>query len=383
MGQDLSFTRDVLRGIQCFTQGKPDWIFRDSPLSRQILKPLRQWQPDGIIAHLADAKLADEVLKLGVPLVNTTSTLENFEAPLVEVDHLAIGRMAAEYFLSLGFKNFGFFGSSWTGFSKGREAGFSEVITARGFQLRSCYGEYLPRPPADESWVRIDEEVKHWLGTLPKPVAILASNDVPARELADICRQLDLHVPDEVALLGVDNDSLECNLATPALSSIAIPGQQIGYEAARILELLMSGKVVERARVVLPPIRIVERPSTDTLAIEDGDVAMALAFIRNHAHEPIDVDTVLDKVAVSRRVLERKFRSHLDRTVLAEIRRARVEMAKALLTESDLAMPLVAKRSGFSGARRLAVVFKEVVGEAPTEFRSRSRTHDNVSLKET
>jgi LacI family transcriptional regulator len=373
MGQDIGYTRDVLRGVQAYAQIRPGWIFRDGPSDPRILKPLREWKPHGIIAHLFNPTLAGALIKMRIPLVNTTSTLRDLNVPLVEVDHAKVGRMAADYFLDRGFRHFGYFGSSWTGFSKGREAAFRERVEKRGFAVDSCHAEYLPRPPIADSWKGIDVKVRAWLKGLPKPVAILSSNDIPARELAEICRQLNLHVPEQVALLGVDNDELECHLCNPFLSSIALPSERIGYQAAQILHHMMEGRPPTRRILSLPPLRVVTRQSTDTLAIQDSDVAAALAFIRSHAHEPIGVDSILEHIPLSRRALERKFRDQLNRTVLEEIRQVRLEIAKSLLMDTDLPMPAIAARSGFSGARRLAVVFHQIVGITPTEYRAQSK----------
>jgi LacI family transcriptional regulator len=373
MGQDIGYTREVLRGVQAYGHHRPGWIFRDGPSDPRILRPLREWKPHGIIAHLFDKKLANALVKLGVPLVNTTNTLKELDLPLVEVDHAKVGQLAAAYFLDRGFRHFGYFGSSWTGFSKDREAAFREHVEQRGFVVRSCYAEYLPRPPLAESWKGVDVRIRAWLKALPKPVAILSSNDVPARELAEMCRQLELHVPEQVALLGVDNDELECHLCNPILSSIALPGQRIGYEAAKMLHRLMDGRPMKRRSCFLPPLRVVTRQSTDTLAIQDDDLAASLAFIRTHAHEEIGVESILEHVPLSRRALERKFRDQLGRTVLEEIRRVRLEFVKALLSETDLPMPAIAARSGFSGARRLAVVFRQIVRITPTAYRAQSK----------
>lgn len=373
MGQDIGYTRDVLRGIQAYGQNRPGWIFRDGPPDLRILPPLREWKPHGVIAHLFDQKLADALVKLRTPLVNVTSTLKELDVPLVEADHAKIGHLAAEYFLNRGFRHFGYFGSSWTGFSKDREAAFRERLAEHGFSVRSCYAEYLPRPPVAESWKGVDVKVRSWLRGLPKPVAILSSNDIPARELAEMCRLLDLHIPEQVALLGVDNDELECHLCTPVLSSIALPSERIGYEAAKMLHQMMGRRPPRNLEIFLPPLQVVSRQSTDTLAIQDSDVAAALTFIRNHAHEGIGVDSILKELPLSRRVLERKFRDHLGRTVLAEIRRVRLEFVKALLIETDLPMPTIAARAGFSGARRLAVVFRQIIGITPTAYRDQSK----------
>jgi LacI family transcriptional regulator len=381
MGQDIGYTRDVLRGVQTYGRGQPGWIFRDGPPDLRILAPLREWKPDGIIAHLFDQEFANSLIKLRVPLVNTTSTLKSLKVPLVEVDHAQIGQLAAQYFLNRGFRHFGYFGSSWTGFSKDREAAFCRSLAEHGYRVASCYAEYMPRPPIAESWKGVDVKVRAWLKALPKPVAIFSSNDVPARELAEMCRELELHIPEQVALLGVDNDDLECHLCTPLLSSIELASDRVGYEAAKMLQCLMERRPAMR-RLSIPPLRVVTRQSTDTLAIQDTDMAAALAFIRRRAHEEIDVEAILHTVPLSRRGLERKFRDQLGRTVLEEIRRVRLELAKELLTETNLAMPIIAARCGFSGARRLATVFRQIVGITPTAYRAQS-TVEGLSQNET
>jgi LacI family transcriptional regulator len=373
LGQDIGYTREVLRGVQAFGHSLPNWVFRDAPPDLRLVTPLQEWKPHGIIAHLFDQELADALRKMHVPLVNTTSTLEKLNVPLVEVNHTQIGNMAAADFLDRGFHHFGYFGSSWTGFSVRREAAFRKYVEKRGFTVSSCYVEYLPRPPVEESWKGVDTKVRAWLKALPKPVAIMSSNDIPARELAEICRELKLNIPEQVALLGVDNDELECQLCTPNLSSIALPAQRIGYEAAKLLHRMMDGKQPRRRKISLPPLHVVTRQSTDTLAIQDEDLADALAFIRKNAGLQIGVESILAEVPVSRRALERKFQTRFGRTVLAEIRRSRLERAKALLTETDLQMPTIAASSGFSGARRFAVVFKQIVGVTPTAYRAQSR----------
>ena len=373
LGQDLGFCRGVLRGIQDFATQHESWVFRDAAPDLSILPALAEWNPAGIIAHLFNPELAEALTKLGKPLVNVTSTLRHLKLPLVEVDHRAIGHLAAKHFLDGGFRNFGYFGSATAGFSIEREKGFRATIESAGYRCASCYADYLPRPAAGGSWLEIDQRVHRWLIDLPKPVAIMASNDVPARELAEVCRLLDLHVPEEVALIGVDNDELECGLAYPPLSSVAIPSERIGYEAAAVLSRIMAGHAPPAEPIYFPPKTVVVRQSSDVIAIDDPDLSAVLRFIRQHAAEPIGVDTVLASVPVSRRHLERKFSRTMNRTILAEIRRVRIDRAKRLLATTDLQMPAVARQSGFEGARRLAVVFRQVTGMTPTEYRDQFR----------
>jgi LacI family transcriptional regulator len=188
-----------------------------------------------------------------------------------------------------------------------------------------------------------------------------------------MCRQMGLRIPDQVALLGVDNDELECRLTSPPLSSVENPSERIGYEAARLLDRLMGATPPTELRISIPAPAVVTRQSTDTLAVEDQDMGRAMAFIREHACGGLSVSEVADHIALSRRMLERRFRQLLGRSVLQEIRNVRIGRARELLLKTDLPMPEIARRCGFSSPQRLAVVFGKIVGEVPTAFRRRGR----------
>jgi len=373
MGQDIAYCRGVLHGIRTYAIGKSDWVFHDAPPEIRTLGPLEEWQPHGIIAHFFDAAFARRVLALKKPLVNVTSTFLDLPAPMVDVDNHLAGRMAAAHFLDRGFRNFGFFGSAWTGFSKQREEGFREALAAAGQSLTSCYSEFLPRPPTDSSWKLQDRQVHDWLLSIRKPAAILASNDYPARRLADMCHQLRLRVPEDVALLGIDNDELECLLASPPLSSVVNPAERIGFQAAQMLDRLMSGRRLPEQVLSVPPTHIITRQSTDIVAIADADVSAAVAFIAAHTADNIRVAEVVKRLAIARRGLERRFRKLLGRSIHEEIQRVRMDRARYLLAETDLGMRAVAMQSGFSTPQRLAAVFRQTVGEPPMSFRQRSR----------
>jgi LacI family transcriptional regulator len=284
--------------------------------------------------------------------------------------------MAAEYFLSLGLSHFAFFGSPAAEYSHIREQSFRKRLEEAGGEVAVCYGEYLREAPTRTSWKRIDSETGRWLRQLPKPVGLFACNDVLARSLADRCSRLGLHIPDEVALLGVDNDELECLLTSPPLSSISIPSERIGYEAAKLLDQTMAGRKSSARRILLPPVRVVARQSTDMMAIRDTMVLDALRYIRAHAAEAINVTSVVSAVGIGRRELERKFRAILGRSVLEELRHTRIQQAQKLLAGTNLPMPAVAKQSGFSSAHRLAIVFHRACGIPPTAYRRQSQIHE-------
>ena len=239
--------------------------------------------------------------------------------------------------------------------------------------MEPCYVEYLLRVPALVEWRHSAHRVHRWMRDLPKPAGILASNDIAARELADICRQLGLRVPDEVSLLGVDNDDLECGLASPPLSSVALPARQVGYDAAKLLDSLILGKPAPREPWFLPPLGVVTRQSTDARAIRDPAVVAAIDFIRAHAAEAIHVDQIASHVVQSRRMLEYKFRDQLGHTILDEIRRVRVGRVKELLAGTDLSMPAIARRTGFSTPQRMAIVFGQLTGQTPSAYRRQTQ----------
>jgi LacI family transcriptional regulator len=373
IGHDLSFSRNVIRGVREYALAKPGWIFRNGPASKEVLPFLRDWNPHGIIAGLYCKDFARSVAKLRKPLIDTGCTIAGLSVPVVDVDHAAVGRMAAEYFLSLGFQNFGYFGVEAAVHSRLREESFRQRLAEAGRTASACYENYLEQAGTTTSWRALDRQTRRWLQELPKPVAIFACNDIPARALADACSQLGLHIPSQVALLGVDNDDLECLLTAPPLSSIAIPDERIGYEAAHLLDQLMSGERRPVDPLFLSPVRVVPRQSTDTLAVSDPVVSAAIRFIYEHATEDVNVESVVQHVAVHRRELERKFRRIVGHSVLHELRRRRIDHVKRLLAATRLPMSSIARQSGFSTPQRMATVFQTFEQVSPTVYRRRVR----------
>ena len=327
-----------------------------------------------MIAHIFNHDLAEALIETGKPIVNVSGVLPDLSFPRVGVDHVAVGRLAATHLLERGFRHFGFVGYPDHAFSVGRESGFRTTLEAAGCRLIS-YHQRDPEHRDPTGLWEWDDGLRRWLAGLPRPVGILASHDPQGVELSEACRQAGLRVPEEVALVGVDNDDLLCELARPALSSVALPAERIGFEAARLLDQLLTRP---RARSVgqpllLAPLGVVTRRSSDVLAIDDPEVAAAVRFIREHAYEPIQVKDVLGEVPVSRRTLERRVRAALGYGIWEEIRRAHMERGRALLAETEMPMSEVAKHAGFSDARQLSVVFRQETGLTPTDYRRQFR----------
>lgn len=373
LDRGLSFVREVIRGIRVYASDKPNWVLRDGPPRLRLVSQVRDWKPHGIIAGLVLPRVAKELARTRVPLVDVAYMLPELEIPTVDVDHQAVGRLAAEHFLERRFNQFGFFGSESAAYSRSQEAAFRERVGEEGYTVSSCYAEYLADLTTAALWKKSTQKVERWLRRLSKPVAVLCCEDAPARYLADVCSQIGLKVPDDVALLGVGNDDLDCSLTQPALSSIAVPSERIGFEAAALLDRLMQGDVKPSQSQLLAPLHVVTRYSTDILAVEDETVQAALQYIRENAWADMSVSDLADGIAVGRRLLERKFRTILGRSILDEIYRVRVDRAKELLTETHLSITAIAERAGFPNTRRLDVVFAKQTGLSPREYRRQSQ----------
>jgi LacI family transcriptional regulator len=278
--------------------------------------------------------------------------------------------------MDLGLRHFAYRGYERASFSELRERGFKDALAAGGFEMSVWSPAVIPdarlRTPAG-----INPSMLTWLTRMPKPAGIFCANDGLACEILDLCRYGKLRVPEEICILGVDDDELLTQISHPPISSIALQTQKIGFEAAKLLDQLMGGKKPPGEPLLLPPERVVARQSTNLLAIGDEYVLTALRYIREHIHEQISVEDIVDVVPVNRRFLERRFREHLGRTPLQEIRRVRIETAKQLLSGTDLAMPAIARRSGFPNPERLANVFHAVTGMTPTHYRRQFRLHDS------
>jgi LacI family transcriptional regulator len=361
----------IVRGAGRFAAERPHW--RVTIASASDLLYLKQLfkQCDGIIGNVCDELL---------PLLNWTRTpaVAYFDAikgrryPVVVPDEQRIGEIGAEHLLERGYERFGFFGMP-TRWSQGRETGFVRRLAGAGFTCHTtAVGEPPGRPP---TWEELGRRsfLPRWMKRIVPPAAVMAANDWLARDVIDACDRLGWRIPEDIAVLGVDNDELVCTQATIGLSSIDRNLERIGFEAARLLERLIVGEASRNEMVVVPPGPLVTRQSTEVCAGSDPDATTAARYIREHGCGEIDVSDVLAVVPISRRALERKLRKLVGRTPAQEIRRVRLARACQLLTDTDLAVSDIAGQCGFQYRTYLARTFKKVFGETPRQYRKRTR----------
>ena len=360
----------LIKGIARFAQETGNWLIHVEPRGRyDRFRIPTGWSGDGIIARINSKPLAQEIMASGLPTVNVSwFPFSSERVGRCTVDQHATGQMAAEYFLSAGFEHFGYCGPHRkTGYPDLFADSFCGALKAAKFK---CHIYPIPADDLESiPWNVHLASLVEWLEQLPRPVAVLCWSAARGRQVTEACNYAGIRVPDEVSVLGGDYDDLMSNISSPPLSTIDQPAEQIGYEAARMLEGLMRGKKARKRPLLFPPTRIVVRHSTDTLAIDDEMVRDALRLIRLRAHQEIRVSDVVRELAVARRALEQRFVRLVGRTPAAEIRRVRLEEAKRMLVETDRSIADISRSTGFGHQDLFSRVFRRSVGITPSQFR--------------
>ena len=366
-----AYARGLVQGVVHYVQEHGPWSFQMMEQGRGDDPPpwLAEWDGEGIIARIETPRIARAVVKRGLPAVDLSAARLVTSLPWVETDDAAIARLAAEHLLERGFKHFGYCGDARFNWSVWREGYFSEQLRQAG---HSCHA--FRSNPALADLDAQSRDLSEWLRGLPKPVGIMACYDRRGQQVLDACRNASLAVPDEVAVVGVDNDELLCELAAPPLSSVIPNTLRTGYEAAALLDRMMMGKRVAAKAHLIAPLGVAARQSTDVLAIDDREVAGAVRFIREHACEGINVADLMRSVTLSRRVLEQRFKRLLGRTPHEEILHVRLNRVQRLLAETDLPLYQIAERAGFEHVEYLSVAFKRELGKTPRQFRTEAQS---------
>jgi len=364
----------LLSGITDYAQKCGHWALTFSPEPLTIpMKSLRGWPGDGVLALLHNEAEARAARALRIPVVNLSGALAATGLPRVVVDYRMIGRLAAEHLLERGFQRFGFYGLEDRWHSHERRTGFVERLRREGLEcsvLEVPGGFGAPR-----AWRYWMQPLEHWLPKLRPPVGVLAVHDCRAALLVDACFRLGLRVPEDVAVVGIDNDPLACEFAGVPLTSVSRNDRCVGYEAAALLDRLMAGQAPPADDIRLPPDGVVRRRSTETLAIEDPDVRRLVQYVREHVGRPFGVEQLEKLVPFSRRSLEQRFRACLRCTPYEYINRVRVQCAEDLLAgPKQRTLGEIARACGFRDTRRFRIVFQEVTGVTPAEYGRRRLT---------
>jgi LacI family transcriptional regulator len=364
-----AYGQNLLLGIRRFMHADTQWVLHFEPADKVNLPAIRAWQPHGMIIEL-NVATNGELPRLARAVVDV-SLFSDRGIPAVGVDHAEVGRLAADHFLQQGHGRFAFAGRPEAPFARLRFEAFAEALRAVGRDCERYMGQpQFSGPGLTTSWAA-DDAFDQWLRQLPKPIAVLCANDSWGMRLIEVCRQCDVRVPEDVAVLGVGNDHVACELACPPLSSIDVPGEQAGFMAAEMVDRMLRGRRVDGAYVALPPVGVVARQSSDLIAVDDPLLAEAIRYIRRRGAEPMTIDQLLREVPINRRRLERRFVEVLGRTPYQEVLRVHVERAKALLSGTDLPMPEVAEQSGFTTPRMLAETFARFTDMTPSSYRGR------------
>ncbi len=364
-----AYGRDVTMGATRYANLKRSWDLRIDTWNGQPLDHLPPCE-GAIVAGVGSAEF--EVTRARCKhVVHCTGEGDVSTCPDVSTDDVSVGELAAEHLIGCNFKNFAYYGwpETGAGFDRRRYQGFSGFVQKHGYECHVCP---IPWP----QWhMRLTHEhhpqLVHWLESLPKPTGILAVDDMYASDLASACLGAHIPVPEQIAIVGVNDDKLLCESAWPPLTSVDCGTQRIGYHAAKLLERMMAGETLpeDERWLRLPPIGIVERQSTSVTAVEDPIVAQALRFIREHACDPCTVTDVLRELPVARRWLEKQFKTYLGRTPHDEIIRVRMVTARRLLLEPDFTIPHVAQLCGFSCVQTFTKAFRDTVDITPAAYR--------------
>jgi LacI family transcriptional regulator len=362
------YDRGVLRGIGRYIKGHGPWSVYLEERGPQDAIPawLKSWRGDGIIARIKDVPMAEALLATGAPIVELRRQVVGFDLPAVHCDDAAISDLAVRHFRERGFRQFAFCGRPGARWSDLREHAYRDRLTGEGY---ACHIYPGPRRARGLSWEQEQDDVAQWLATLPRPVGVLACNDIRGLQVLDACRRTDLSVPEGVAVLGVDNDEVLCELADPPLSSIDQDLERIGYEAAALLDRLMAGEPPAADPTLVEPLGVVARLSTDVVAIDDPAVATALRLIRQHACDGKGVDHLVDRTGLSRRALQRRFKALTGRTLQEEILNTQLARVRQMLAETDLKLENIAAKSGFNYVGYMCCFFKKKTGMTPGEYR--------------
>lgn len=356
--------------LEYVNEHERQWSFMLAPESNSItINQLIGWTGDGVIAALNTPAEARCAKLFPLPIVNISSALTKSPVPRAMIDNYAIGVLAAEHFLERAFEHLAFYGMKRIAYSTQRLSGFRDTLEAAGHEVETLFAEPTFKIKGS-GWLHQQATLTQWIGKLPQPCAVLAASDARARQVVNSCRVLQMQVPEQLAVIGVDDQQIICEHTHPTISSIARNSIREGYEAAEILDGLMSNKPIEHEDRLVAPLGVVTRNSTDMVAVQDDRLRDALVYLREQIEEPVSVAQLCRHVGVSRRWLEYAFTQTLGSSPFNYIRKQRLTHARRLLREErNTAINVIATRTGYTSSNQLAKAFRAEYGLSPREYR--------------
>lgn len=367
------YGRGLLNGIAKYSRLFGPWNFCRIPLIyrtrndvNDIISWAKEWNADGIIAQISNEAIFNQLVQLKKPLI-AQDAIERFpQIPNITGLYKETGKLAAEYFIDKGFTHFAFYGFDDIVWSRERSEGFRKRIEEEGYKVHVYEHLKEETPPL---WSYKESSLSDWLKGLPKPIGLMTCDDNQGQHVTEACKAASIQVPEQISVLGVDNDSAICNLSDPPLSSISLNTEKAGFETAQLLNKMMLGSADHFHDIIVEPLKVITRRSTDFLAITDKEISKALHFIYYHHKEKICVDDVVNATALSRRVLEKRFQLVLKRSILDEINTLRIEHVKQLLEETELSISEISIACGYTDVKNLSRYFRSREDISPMEFR--------------
>ncbi|MEW6193571.1 MAG: DNA-binding transcriptional regulator [Bacteroidota bacterium] len=364
------FGRQLICGIARYSRINGPWSFYREPTGlRSSIPQLTNWGADGII--MRNSLIKKELLDLKLPTILVLHDITRPDyLPAVITDSKAIAKLASEHLISKGLKNFGFCGFDNYEWSNARKFHFKKYIEEAGHNM-FIYDQ--PSKNKILNWKNEQVKVLNWLRFLPKPIGIMTCNDDRGQHILEVCKLIGLKVPEDVSVVGVDNDPMICEVGDPPLTSIALNVEPAGYSTAQLLDELMHGKEMCGQEILVTATHLVQRQSTDILAVNDTEVAKAIRFIKQNAKNKLLVNDVVKNTYLNRRSLELRFRKTIHRSIQQEIRHVRVEWISKLLLETDLPVSEITSLFNFTDVEHISRYFKKEKGMGLKEFRKLHR----------
>lgn len=366
------YTQGLLSGIARYSRIHGMWNFyrpldyREKKAKTNLLQIMKDLNPDGIL--MREPPEMEAIIKMNIPAVTFPYSQETFpKIANAVVDHIAVGEMAARHFLDRGFRHFAYIGFEDWWWSLRRKEGFLRWLQQSGYYVNI----YTSLSRKKLKWSDELPQIADWIRSLPKPIAIMACNDDRGELVIEACKMADVPVPEGVSVIGVDNDQLVCDLCNPPLSSISLSLEKSGYEAAKLLDLLMSKKLTQCHDIRIIPTHVATRRSTDTLAINDKDVAAAVRFIKDNIKKNLCVSDVVENVALSRRVLEKRFRALLNKSIHVEIKQNRIKLMEQMLYDNTMSIMEIAHELNFDDVTHFSRYFRKEKGFSPNQYRKK------------